>query len=390
MARKHHLYLLIGIFTVAAILFITTRFNLTGRFEGIYILKGPPGKLFELKDDLYLGDGCRVLYAIDFDSIRRNFLRKPPKHKPGEAYLDFEWDSGDGSGYVWNYMPDGRKMLTCFSRFESSSGKIVHGLFVGGGLPEETRGDDLLKMNETGMAYYDGKRWYHVWCNVNEAIASEDFPTAVIPAEWEFLGSSVLRAGLKSVLLTSSHRVVLAGVPFRVDRFAHFRAGDTFFILTIRVTNIGDHGTSFFYGYGDEPWVGNYGSSEGNVGWVKDRLIKYEGHADPGKYTYAGYFDYGNDAIGEAHTNSNIADFIEWFGDDRPDDVFFSNTVDEPDEEKNPKPLYSDTRFIGLQWGPTPLAPGDSRTYILAIGMAGYDPKTGFPVKPPIKLGVPR
>ena len=37
-------------------------------------------------------------------------------------------------------------------------------------------------------------------------------------------------------------------------------------------------------------------------------------------------------------------------------------------------------------WGQQVLQPEDSKIYTLAIGMAGHDPKTGFPVKPYIDL----
>jgi hypothetical protein len=49
-------------------------------------------------------------------------------------------------------------------------------------------------------------------------------------------------------------------------------------------------------------------------------------------------------------------------------------------------PLSSNTRFIGLQWGPRTLQPDQSEKYTMAIGMAGRDSITGFPVKPPVDL----
>jgi hypothetical protein len=96
-------------------------------------------------------------------------------------------------------------------------------------------------------------------------------------------------------------------------------------------------------------------------------------------------FDYGNSAIGEGHTYTGAANFIEWLGDDRPD-VYFANDGNGLSGAASPLPLSSNTRFLGLQWGPRQLAPGDSASYQMAIGMAARNPKTGFPVKPAIRI----
>jgi len=73
-------------------------------------------------------------------------------------------------------------------------------------------------------------------------------------------------------------------------------------------------------------------------------------------------------------------------GNNRPT-VSFSNDSGFFKESFGEKiPLASDTRFIGLEWVRRVLAPQQSETYTLAIGMAGHDPVTGFPVKPEVKI----
>lgn len=379
----------VGLCTAAlAVLFSTVRFDIKGHFDGLFLLKGMHGWKYELKDDLYVGDGDRVISSIDFDDPRFRFSRSLyNKHKPGEAYLYYEWDDKDGSGFFRNFLPDGTQTLNCFGRYMDDDKEYVHGLFVGGGLPASIIGGDNVFMNETGMAYFDGTRWYHVWCNVNEALASAATGEPIYPSHWKFLGSRVLDESTKSVVIFSSHEAEVDGVPLRIDRYVYLNAGDTYFVLEIKITNIGATPARYLYLYGDEPWVGNYGSSKGNVGWAKDRLFKYETAVDSKKYSYAGFFDYGNDAAGESHSYTGTADFIEWFGNDRPI-VYFSNASGELQDLSGAKkiPLQSDTRFLGLQWGPRALNPGESAFYTLAIGMAGHDPKTGFPVKPEIKV----
>jgi hypothetical protein len=380
-------YALVCLFALLLIKSIV-RINYTGQCEGIFLLKGH-GKgdaLYVLKDDLYLNEGYRLVYALDLQDPKFVLYKLFNRHKPGTPYLYYEWDKKDGSGFVRNILPGGKQVLTCFGRFLDDDERDVHGLFVGGGLPEGVIGNDVEKMNETGMAYYDGKDWFHVWCTSNEDIEAAPSMLQYYPSSWKYLGSEVLHANDEDLLIRSRHEVVINGVPLRVDRYVSFKAGSTYFILSIRITNMGARETGFSYTYADEPWLGHFGSSKGNVGWVKGSLVKYTGWLDSKKYSYTGFFDYGNDAAGEKHNFTGIADFLEWYGSDKPS-VFFSNGADDyPSISNKEEPLSSDERFLCLQWGPETLLPGESLTHVLAVGMAGNDPKTGFPVKPDISL----
>ncbi len=270
----HYGLVSIGIAVIFFVIF--TRFDITGRNEGLFLLHGR-NTLFELKDDLFLGDGDRLIYGVDYDSpaffLSSLFNTQSPSEKPGEPYLDVHWDDKDGSGYVVNHFGDGRKIFTSFSRFEDSDGLETHGLFVGGGLPANVREDDMLKMNETGMAYFNGKRWEHLWCNVNEGLGSGKTMLPITPASWKFLGSRVLNTG-KSTAIESSHEAVVDGVPLRIDRYAYFRPGEPYFLLSIRIKNVGNEAANYYYCYGDDPWLGDFGSSKGNVGWTRDRLYQ--------------------------------------------------------------------------------------------------------------------
>jgi len=380
--RRWRLYTAVAAITLCLLFVFVTRFNFKGHYEGLFLLKGREGRLLELKDDLFLGDGSRLITGVDFEGIRSWLIRLGrPAHKSGDAYIEYEWYD-DGDGLVQSYFPDGTRMMTCMGRFLDEDGGDVKGLFLGGGIPEDVSVDDKLKLSETGMAYFDGKQWRHIWCSSNEGLASATTYSHTPPSSWEFLGSRVLNQSDKALAIQSSHKAVVDGVPLRVDRFAYFRAGRTFLVLSIRVTNTGKAPVSFYYVYGDEPWLGEYGTSKGNVGWVKDRLVKTVQWVDSAKFDHAGFFDYGNDLAGEGHDYTYCADFIQWLGDTKPA-VYFSNG---PSEYPNPgnkgEPLKSDTRFIGLQWGPDHLAPGKSVTYSLAVGMAMLDPKNGMPVKP--------
>jgi hypothetical protein len=76
------------------------------------------------------------------------------------------------------------------------------------------------------------------------------------------------------------------------------------------------------------------------------------------------------------------ANFLEWDS-TLNTEVYFSNDPDENIRGKLGKePLQGNARSIFIQWGPSSLSPGESDYYLLAVGMAGKDPRTGFPVKP--------
>lgn len=379
-------YGVIAFFAVLFLLLVTCiRFDMTGHFNGIFLLKGRHDWRFELKDDLYVGDGDRIIYSLSFNAPRYRLARLLHGRTSGTPRLYYEWDVNEGSGFIRNFLADGTQLLTSFGRFVDDNNQHVHGLFVGGGMPESVTGGDNVSMNNTGMSHFDGRRWYHIWCNVNEGFISLDRTRASEPGAWKFLGSKVLNESGSTLVVSSSHLAQFEGVPLRVDRYVYFTVGDTFFTLTIKVTNLGSSPAGFIYLYGDEPWVGDYGTSRGDVGWVSDGLVNYETKIDSLKYTYAGMFHYGNSAFDEGHNFTLKANFIEWFGPTRPD-VYFANLEGPLQDSAGLRkiPLKSNSRFIGLEWPCRFLMPQQSISYNLAIGMAGYDPVRKLPVKPDV------
>jgi hypothetical protein len=384
--RRHRVALLtLAVFLGAFLLVV--RINLRMHFGGLFLIRGKGWQPLELKDDLYLGEGSRVIAAFDFGPVRRKIYQKhfPEKLVPS---LELEWDESDGSGYVISRFEGGRMLVTSFGRFLSDAGEDTKGLFVGGGLPSSIFGDDRVRLSETGMAYYDGRRWLHIWCSSNEAIVSTANPANMsYPSTWKFLGSRVIRSGPRRAVLSSSHEAVLDGVPVRIDRYAYFRSGETFFRLGIRIRNAGDRPVPVLYVYGDEPWLGGYGDCRGNVGWTKDGIVERASRVDPRKHRYFGMFDCGNSLLGPDHDFTMAANFIEWLGKNVPDSAYFCNRAgyDRADIDAG-NPLASDTRFLGAEWGPKMLGPGEETTIFLAIGMAAFDPRTKLPVKPEVKL----
>lgn len=360
---------------------LTAKFRISGHFQGVFLLKGDADCILELSDDLYLGDAHRYVAGVDFLQISERVLKRTEQGH-AEPFLTYRWEK-DGTGFVVNHLRGGQELFTSFSRFVYVNDKTPSGLFVGGGLPDSVKENRAPVTNKTGMAFYDGSSWHHIWCTANEAIVCENSSTLIYPDQWKYLGSKVLHADNTELIIKSSHMVELDHVPLQIDRFARFKAGETFFTLSISVANMGAVPVLYAYLYGDEPWLGNYGSSGGNIGWVKDRLITHEGPIDTEKYSYAGMFDYGNRAIGEKHNCTMTANFIEWMSVVSPT-VYFANSVTKKNDP--PQPLQGNERFLGIQWHPPELRPGKVDSYFLAIGMAGRDQTTGLPVKPKTNL----
>ncbi len=357
----------------AGILLATTRIEVEGRWRGLFLLKAREGRMLELQDDLYLGDGSRLVAGVSFAGLRRWLGAEAPPPAEGEAALALEWDERAGRGIVRNHLGDGRELVTLLGRYEDDAGKHPRGLFVGGAVPEVA--GDAGQQNQSGMALHQAGEWFHIWCNTNEALVDMGGGAYrnVTPGDLEFLGSRVLVHDARRVVLQSSHLATLAGGQVRMERFAYFAAGEPFFRLGIQLTNLGPGPVTYAYLYGDEPWVGHFGTASGNYGWIEDEIVTVEGRVSTRENRWAGIVD-----LKTGHAN-----YLEWLEGDQPDDVYFANRAGHFADASQRVPLDSNEVFIGLQWVGRRLAPGSSRAIRLAIGMAGRSPATGKPQRPP-------
>ncbi len=368
------------ILLTVAVLSLAVELRRYDTWEGIYLLKGIRRPL-ALQNDLLLDQQKRLLAALPFHPLQR-LLRMGRKELP--PYLEYEWNETTGDGYVINILDDRTKIVTCFSRFLDDRGKTPAGIFLGGGLPFDLNERAEVNQNDTGMAYYDGRRWLHAWCSINEFIAADDaLDREIYPSEWQFLGSRVLRASPTELALGSSHRVALDGIPLRIDKYAVFQAGRNYFLLRTVISNEGERSAGYFYVYGDEPWVGNFGSSKGNVGWTARGLEPYECPVDTGQTSFVGMYDIGNWVINEEGPFTRMANFIEWLGSPAPDLVYFSNKLGPLRPREAEIPLFTEqSRSLFLQWGPRFLIPGYSEAYTVAQGLALPNIAAPLPVKP--------
>lgn len=357
------------------------KFSFATGQEGFFLFAGKKGYWLEISDDLRPEELDRLLWAFR-TTIFKDVIHSGSCTDRSDSCLTFEWNKPAGNGFIKNIFPDGRKLLINLSRYADGEA-YPKGAFIGGGLPPSDPDYVSYNRNETGVAYFDGRRWNHVWCNVNEGLESLQSPFATLsPEKWQFLGSRVLQNSRQGVTIISSHRVTLDGVPLDLRRYLNYNAGDLYVSLRTEITNVGNAPAGFLYNYGDEPWVGEYGSSRGNIGWYRDGLILHEMSVDPLRYNFVGFFDYGNELAGEPHTFTGTANFIEWGAGSRPAKVYISNGGEFVGNDPNPAPLSSpDNRILDLIWGPIVLSPHQSFSFEIVVGMAANDPVSGMPVK---------
>jgi len=359
--------------------------QLHGSYEGVFVLKGRPGEWLEITDDLFPEDSSRFIWGEPTTAFKK-VIATATCEAGDQPCTSFEWNETTGRGFIKASSPNGHKLLFNLSRFKDSDGLTTSGLFLGGGLPPSDADYNLTDPNETGMAFYDGKRYFHIWCNANEGIADAT-NHSTRPSHWQFINSKVLESSDRGLTLTSSHRAMVNSVPVKVERFLYYQTGDSFITLVTSITNIGSQPTMLAYVYGDEPWLGNFGSSAGNIGWLKDRLVTTEAAIDTDRNNFAGMYDSGNPLAEEGNDFTHMANFIEWSRDTRPTFAYFSNRFGSFAPASAGVPLASpNSRIIALQWGPDTLEPNQTFSFTMAIGMARADAKTGIPVKPDTRL----
>jgi hypothetical protein len=384
MKRKLSLLIIaVGLLSSIAMIAWKVEFRFDPSAEGLFILEGENGHWFELTDDLVPEDSRRLIWAMPRYPFSSSVASSTCDNS-SQPCLDFKWNKKRGRGFIKNIWPDGTKLVINLGRFKDSNGKYPSGIFIGGGLPPTDPDYRYMNSEATGMTYFDGKRWYHIWCNSNEGLISPLQPNlASYPSDWTFKGSWVRKNDGRNLTIESRHTLMLSGVPLDAQRLLFYSAGSRYVILTTEFTNRGTVKVPLQYMYGDEPWIGFFGSSAGDVGWMERELILTEREIDTQQHTYFGMYDYGNELAGEDHSFTGFANFIEWERDSRPDKAYISNFSGGVINRDKVVPLVSRTnRFIGLQYGPYMLQPGESFSFAIAVGMAGNDPKTGFPVKP--------
>lgn len=314
--------------------------------------------------------GCEDRRGLTSPTVE---LRAAPAAKDR---VEVRWDPATGRGDVIHHEADGDLVRTCFQcRYRGYTGGLAIGSEGG-----------------SGMALYPrepirGYREINLWCAQDESIWdldeereyswgwSENIGTGRDGERLELVRGEVVEPGPERVVLRSLN----VGGCYRVTRVATTRAGVRWWILATRVTNGCDHPVRFDLFSGEDPWIGRYRSSDGDVGWTAGQLVRHEAAFGPGEWESGGLYDLGNRALGQTEGSfSNQADaFVLDPATPLPDVVLYANRFAHDASEVDPeRPLDNQTlTAVNLGWRGRTLAPGEGLTVAMALGMA----ETGEP-----------
>ena len=349
-----------GILTFSLLLFSFVLFRLlhaTTNSAVLYVLKDDSG--LRLARDISFQEADSLLFRLDATGLF-NKLFETVVSATQTPLLDLSYDTIKGRGLIKEFRPDGTRLEIALSRHTEREGEPA-GVIIGGDFPP---GDSGMQREGGGMAVFDGSRWIHIWCTANEGIAVSRGGAVYEPHKWNYITSRVVKKDDREVIIESTHDVSLNSDPVLITRRLSHHAGDDFVTLMIRIANAGERAIFYDYAYGDEPWLGRFGSSEGEVGWDEGGLISREQYIDPSRSSFAGFADVGNREAGEPRGYSGYANYIQWSG-VRPTMVYISNDFY---SVRNRLLDSRDNRILNIVWKDQYLVPGQDMTYFLKIG----------------------
>lgn len=289
--------------------------------------------------------------------------------RPAREHFKIGWSPVTGKGDVIETLASGDLVRTCFHcAFPGYTGGLVIG-----------------NMNGSGMGYYPSKpvRGFtsiNVFCAQDESIWdldekaeysygwSENIGTGPDGKRLEYVGGRILEHDDTHVILASEN----AGGCYRVFKVAVAQAESRTWIIATRIQNRCGRPVHFDLWTGDDPWIGLYASSEGDVGWTPKGLIRNETAFTLGQFTAGGLYDLGKTGEKEG-SFSNQANF---FALDPalplPDFAAFANRFAHGSKDVDPRrPLDNKSMTaLNLGWRARTLDPGQSMDLAMALGMA--------------------
>jgi hypothetical protein len=298
----------------------------------------------------------------------------PPSHpdaQPGHPRFGLEWSPDTGRGSVTETLANGDTLSTCFHcSYPGYTGGLVIGNYGASGM--------AFRPREPIRGYSE----INVFCAQDESIWdldeeaeytygwSENFGDGPDGKPLKYVGGSILEHDDQHVLLSSENE----GGCYHVSKIATTRAGWRYWMIATRIRNRCDHAVRFHFHSGDDPWLGRYASSDGDVGWTPAELVRREKAFMAGQFVAGGLYDLGNAELGQ--TDSGFSNQANFFALDPslplPDFTAFANRFAHEARDVHPdKPLDNKTMTaLNLGWRDRGLAPGESFTTAMALGLA--------------------
>lgn len=293
-----------------------------------------------------------------------------PEAPPVTPRLVLRWDPSTGRGDVVHHL-GGARMRTCFQcEYEGYTGGLVVGNQSGSGMGiyprEPIRGFSEINLfcaqDESIHDLDSGEEYTTGW--------SENMGEGADGQRLEYVRGQVAVPGPDELVLLSRN----AGGCYRVDKAATTRADTPWWVIATRITNRCEHPVRFHLYSGDDPWLGRYASSEGDVGWTPAGLVRHEAALGVGEFTTGGLYDLGNSSVdGVEGSFSNEASFVALDPvAPPPDHAIFANAFAHESAEIDPdRPLdHHSLTALNLVWRDQVLEPGASFTWAMALGRA--------------------
>jgi hypothetical protein len=308
-----------------------------------------------------------------------------PAAPPSPFTID--WDPATGKGAVVQAMPGGDRLRICLQcRYAGYAGGLWIGSQNGPGFRWQPQVGDAGGLPDVGL-----------FCAQDESIVDLDDGTEYAPGWSENVGrgdDGVKLAYVEGAILdagTGPDGVVLRSVNraggLDVTKYLSWPRGAAYVVIASRIRNTGDRPRRLALWTGDDPWVGRYSTSEGDIGWTADGLVLTEARIPGAAFKYGGVADLGNPLLGDRSDSfSGVANLI--IPDPSlppPDVVYFANGFAHSDADIDPlRALEPWTpTAINLGWTAIDLAPGRTATFRYALGRADIA-ADGLPIPPPI------
>jgi hypothetical protein len=317
----------------------------------------------------------------------RGSAASPPKPNAATTPRHFamNWSPATGRGEVSEQLVSGDLLRTCFHcAYPGYTGGLVIGNFNGSGMGlyprEPLRGYKSINIfcaqDESIWALDEQVEYSYGW--------SENFGTGPDGKRLEFVRGRVLESDDHQVVLESEN----AGGCYRVFKVALTHAEWRYWIIATRIQNRCTHPVRFDFHSGDDPWLGLYASSDGDVGWTPTELVRREKGFGVGQFTAGGLYDLGNSELGQ--TDAGFSNQANFFALDPalplPDFTAFANRFAHSEAEIDvKKPLDNKTMTaLNMGWRNRTLAPSQTMDVTLALGLATTGEPGTIPRLPPM------
>jgi hypothetical protein len=301
-------------------------------------------------------------------------------------WLENAWDPKVGRGEVIHHHPGVGTLRTSFHvGFPGYTGGLVIGGYSSSGMawiPERPRPgfpsiNVFCAQDESIWDQDEHREYTYGW--------SENFGTGPDGERLEYVAGRIVEATRERLVLESEN----SGGCYRVRKVASTWADAPFWVIATRITNRCHHPIHFDFFSGDDPWLGLYKSSDGDVGWTPSGRVRSEQHFELGDFTVGGLWDLGNIALGQTEgTFSNQANFFALDPSlPLPDEVNFANGFAHRKSEVEPtKPLDNHTMTaLNLGWTRQVLEPTAYKDFVVAFGLAKTDDEAKLPQLPELR-----